>query len=222
MALVGRSAVLFCGPGEKTSLKLVRATLEAAKAEAARKEAARKAKTGRRTATRPVKAFGHFDLVDDVFFRQGSGPTRSAKQCPQVKLVPILQVLARGWHRTDTSNADLAKRSDRVIHDGGGKKWPLTSLVRLWNAVVADAGLDADVIRHMLRHTAATWLLEDGYSIEETAEFLGVTTRELLTTYAHVDTAFTVEVAEAVDRYVAADRGSRLRRMAEIVGKKTP
>ncbi len=187
------------------------ANTKAAKAEAARKEAVRRAKGGRKTAVRPLVAFGHVDLVDAVFFRQGSGPTKTVKLCPPVKLVPILKVLAKGWHRSDTT--DPAKRSDRVIHDGTGKKWPLTSLVRLWTAVIADAGLDADVIRHTLRHTAATWLLEGGYSIEDTAEFLGVSPRELLKTYAHVDTAFTVEVAEAIDRYVAACRASRLKRI---------
>ena len=183
---------------------------------AARKAAVEAAATGRHVPTPKITPFGHVDLDDDVFFRQGSGPTKASKQCPQVALVFILQVLVRGWRRTDTEARDPSRRSDRVIHAGHGEKWPLQSLKKAWDRVLADAGLDADVVRHTLRHTAATWLLESGYPIEETAEFLGVSVKELLKTYAHVDPAFSVEVAEAVDRYVAADPASRLRRIAAL------
>ena len=39
---------------------------------------------------------------------------------------------------------------------------------RLFNQVVADAGLGPDVTPHVLRQTAVTWMLMDGYDVVTT------------------------------------------------------
>jgi integrase len=36
-----------------------------------------------------------------------------------------------------------------------------------FNQVVADAGLGRDVTPHILRHTAATWMLQNGTDVAE-------------------------------------------------------
>jgi Phage integrase family len=52
-------------------------------------------------------------------------------------------------------------------------------------AVVKDAGLGPDVTPHVLRHTAATWLMQAGTDPWEAAGFLGMTVETLIGRYGH-------------------------------------
>jgi len=51
--------------------------------------------------------------------------------------------------------------------------------------VAADAGLGIDVTPHVLRHTAATWLMHAGTDPWEAAGFLGMTVETLMSRYGH-------------------------------------
>jgi site-specific recombinase XerD len=51
--------------------------------------------------------------------------------------------------------------------------------------VAIAAGLGDDVTPHVLRHTAATWLMQTGTDMMVAGKFLGMTTRTLESTYAH-------------------------------------
>jgi integrase len=51
--------------------------------------------------------------------------------------------------------------------------------------VVMDAGLGPDVTPHVLRHTAATWMMQSGTSPWEAAGYLGMTVEMLLERYGH-------------------------------------
>lgn len=50
---------------------------------------------------------------------------------------------------------------------------------------MADAGLGADVTPHVLRHTAATWLMQAGTDMWEAAGYLGMTVETLSARYGH-------------------------------------
>lgn len=52
-------------------------------------------------------------------------------------------------------------------------------------AAVRDAGLGPDVTPHTLRHTAATWLMQQGTDAWEAAGYLGMTIEMLSQRYGH-------------------------------------
>jgi integrase len=47
------------------------------------------------------------------------------------------------------------------------------------------AGLDSDVVPHVLRHTAATWLMQRGIDIWEAAGYVGMSAETLERVYGH-------------------------------------
>ena len=71
---------------------------------------------------------------------------------------------------------------DYVVESGDG---PIVRIDRTMKEVAIAAGLGNDVTPHVLRHTAATWLMQAGTDMLIAAKFLGMTTRTLETTYAH-------------------------------------
>lgn len=62
---------------------------------------------------------------------------------------------------------------------------PIVRIDRTMKEVAIAAGLGDDVTPHVLRHTAATWLMQTGTDMMVAGKFLGMTTRTLETTYAH-------------------------------------
>jgi hypothetical protein len=55
--------------------------------------------------------------------------------------------------------------------------------VWIWEAVVADAGLDVEVVRHTLRHTAATWLRIGRVDVRAAADLLGMSVQTAVKIY---------------------------------------
>jgi integrase len=57
----------------------------------------------------------------------------------------------------------LHRRQQRFAVEWYGE--PVTSISKGFRAVVKDAGLGPDVTPHVLRHTAATWLMQAGTTL---------------------------------------------------------
>ena len=71
-----------------------------------------------------------------------------------------------------------------------------------WDYAKREAGLghDVEIVRHTLRHTCASWLLQNGVPLEEVSKFLGhksVKTTEKC--YAHTDEKFLVGAANTMN-----------------------
>jgi integrase len=62
---------------------------------------------------------------------------------------------------------------------------PVQRVGRTLKEIAIAAGLGDEVTPHVLRHTAATWLMQAGVDMLEAGKFLGMTTRTLEETYAH-------------------------------------
>jgi site-specific recombinase XerD len=58
-------------------------------------------------------------------------------------------------------------------------------MAKAFRAVAKDAGLAPDGMPHVLRHTAATWLMQAGTDPWEAAGFLGMTVETLMGRYGH-------------------------------------
>jgi integrase len=62
---------------------------------------------------------------------------------------------------------------------------PVKSIRKAFASAVKDAELGDDVIPHTLRHTAATWLMQNGTDMWEAAGYLGMTVEILSARYGH-------------------------------------
>ena len=108
-----------------------------------------------------------------VFYRRADGERETKKRKPAVPLPPELHDHLRRWKR----------RGQRFAVEWYGE--PVTSISKGFRAVVKDAGLGPDVTPHVLRHTAATWLMQAGTDPWEAAGFLGMTVETLMGRYGH-------------------------------------
>lgn len=132
------------------------------------------------TGTRPGAVldlkWDRIDLERGIMHRRGSGEVESKKRRPPVRLQPALVRLLRLWKRKDSGAA-------YVCHYNGGK---VTKLRRSWAAAVKRAGLeDTGVVPHTLRHTRATWMMQEGVDPWEAAGALGMSLQMIDRTYGH-------------------------------------
>ena len=96
--------------------------------------------------------------------------------------------------RTILENGDQIRFVVNRINDGQ----PLAGKIRsAWEGILQDAGLGEDVVRHSLRHTAATWLMQAGVDMWEAAGWLGMTVEQLEANYGHHHPDFQEEAAVA-------------------------
>jgi integrase len=65
-------------------------------------------------------------------------------------------------------------------------------------AAVKSAGLDKHVTPHTLRHTAATWAMQNGADLWQAAGFLGMTVEMLEDRYGHHHPNFQRQAADAI------------------------
>jgi hypothetical protein len=65
------------------------------------------------------------------------------------------------------------------------QRQPVSSMKRGFHSAVRLAGLTGKVTPHTLHHTAATWLMQRGVPIWDTAGFLGISPEVLQDTYGH-------------------------------------
>jgi NAD(P)-dependent dehydrogenase (short-subunit alcohol dehydrogenase family) len=122
---------------------------------------------------RGKEAVADLNVARGVFYRRADGERETKKQKPPVPLPPELHNHLRRWKR----------RGQRFAVEWYGK--PVTSIAKAFRAVVKDAGLGPDVTPHVLRHTAATWLMQAGTDPWEAAGFLGMTVETLMSRYGH-------------------------------------
>jgi integrase len=124
-------------------------------------------------ALQPTVGRGWIDVARGVFYRRPEGERETKKRKPPVPLPPELHGHLRRWKRRGQQFA--------VEWRGG----PVSSIKKAFRAVVADAGLGTDVTPHVLRHTAATWLMQAGTDPWEASGFLGMTVETLMSRYGH-------------------------------------
>ena len=123
-------------------------------------------------ALEPTEGRGWIDLERGIFYRRPQGERKTKKRRPPVPLPNRLLAHLRRWHR-------LGQRSPVEWN-----RRPVKDVDKAFRNVANAAGL-ADVTPHILRHTAATWLMQLGTDKWEAAEYLGMTADQLDKTYGH-------------------------------------
>ena len=115
-------------------------------------------------------------------------------------------------------NGDQIQFVVNRINDGQ----PLAGKIRsAWEGILQDAGLGEDVVRHSLRHTAATWLMQAGVDMWEAAGWLGMTVEQLrpttvITTRNSRNKPLRRLAADASPARGTWDRSRSLQRLAQI------
>jgi integrase len=108
--------------------------------------------------------------------RRSLGEVEDArKRAPKVRLGKRILAHLRRWQRLDGPNVRY------LCHYNGCR---VKKLRRSFPLAAKKAGL-VGVTPHTLRHTRATWLMQDGVPIWEAAGALGMTTDMLERTYGH-------------------------------------
>jgi integrase len=125
----------------------------------------------------PSTGSGWIDLDKGVLYRRGEAQRQTNKKQPPAAIPDRLMAHLRRWHRQDTEAC-----VKHVIHYQGSR---VQKLRRSWAAARAAAGLGVDVVPHTLRHTAATWLMQEATEMWEAAGYLGMSLKMLEEVYGH-------------------------------------
>jgi integrase len=146
----------------------------------------------------PAVGRGYVDLDAGVFHRKAIGRLETKKRQPPVKLERGLLAHMRRWRDRGISKV--------AVVEWNGK--PIAKVRRAFAAAVKASGLnaivsarlgyDVKVTPHVLRHTAATWLMQAGVDLWEAAGFLGMTVKQLEDTYGHHHPDFQEKAATAL------------------------
>ncbi|MFN3832127.1 MAG: integrase [Allorhizobium sp.] len=117
----------------------------------------------------------YVDLEAGVFYRAWDGERVAAnKRAPPIRLPGRLLAHMRRWHRTGARY---------VVEYNGQPADPKRAFRNLVDEVL---GEDAEgIVRHTLRHTAATWLMQAATDKWEASGYLGMTLETLEKTYGH-------------------------------------
>jgi len=135
----------------------------------------------------PYRASGrsYVDLEAGIFYRLAEGHRATNKRQPPVPLPPHLLAHLRRWKEKAIASSHFVEFNGR----------PIRSVTTGFRSAVAGAKLDADVTPHTLRHTAATWLMQNGVPIWQAAGFLGMSPELVERTYGHHHPAHLHEAA---------------------------
>ncbi len=134
-----------------------------------------------------------------VYQGRGADEAETKKRRPAAKVANRLRPHLARWRAIDRRrSADLRAagimpdlEEIRFVvnrtHDGQ----PLSGKIRTaWDGILEDAHLGEDVVRHSLRHTAATWLMQIGTDRWEAAGWLGMTLEQLENGYGPITRIF--------------------------------
>lgn len=120
---------------------------------------------------------GHIDLDRGVLYRIGKGEKETSKRRPPVRIPRRLHSHLARWRSMDDRSG-----ANHPIHFAGQ---PILKMKRAWASVVKEAGLGRDVTPHVLRHTAVSWLLWQGWTVWDVAGHVGASPSMIERTYGH-------------------------------------
>jgi integrase len=134
-------------------------------------------RAGAIAAASPVPAFGRsfVDLQRGIFYRLPQGHARTNKRQPSVPIPPRLLAHMRRWHERRLIASHFVEYNGKAV----------ASVKTAFKHAVKLAGLQGSVSPHTLRHTAATWLMQNGADRWQAAGYLGMSGEMLERVYGH-------------------------------------
>lgn len=126
-------------------------------------------------AIRPTVGGGYVDLERGILYRKAPGAKQTNKRQPPVTLPDRLLAHLRRWESMGISQ--------RYVVEWNGQ--PVSRINKAFRAVREAAGFGEEVVPHTLRHTAATWITQNGASISEGADYVGMSVETFDRIYRH-------------------------------------
>jgi integrase len=123
----------------------------------------------------PAIGRGYVDLENGLFYRRAMGARETKKRQPPVRLHPRLLAHLRRWQRLGIAKHAVVEWNGKPVH----------SVRNAFERAVKSAGLNSSITPHVLRHTAATWMMQNGDDLWDAAGFLGMTIQTLQRVYGH-------------------------------------
>lgn len=150
----------------------------------------------------PSEDAGWLDAEAGIIYRAGSAEKQTRKRRNAARMPDRLLAHVRRWARLD-----LAQGPQTAVVRYKGR--PITRQQRGWDAAVKEAGLGADVTPHVLKHSAATWLLRAGVDLWDVAGLTSTSTKTLEGVYGHHSPEFQKASATAFRRAIPGKAGRR-------------
>lgn len=149
-------------------------------------------RAGAVAAASPYKKEGHawVDLDSGLFYRLTEGRRATNKRQPPAPIPAHLLAHMRRWKERKISTSHF------IEHRGV----PVKEVNKGFAKAVELAALDGPVTPHTLRHTAATWLMQNGVEIWEAAGYLGMSEETLRNVYGHHHPNYMRAAAEGIRR----------------------
>jgi integrase len=140
----------------------------------------------------PNTSGGWVDLERGVIHRRADGEAETKKRKPPVRIPRRLRVFLSRWREDDLA----AGRAHVVSYRGE----PVGAQRRSWHSAREAAGLGPEVTPHILRHTAATWMMHARLDAETAADYLGMSVQIFWSTYRHAHPDYQSEAADRIGR----------------------
>lgn len=115
------------------------------------------------------------NLETGVMQRKERNAIQTKKRSPPVKLGNRVLAHLRRWRRMDAAATHIVSFRGEAIHRP----------VRSWERIRRAAGLPEYITPHILRHSRATHMLQQGISLWDTANYLGMSVEVLAKHYGH-------------------------------------
>ncbi len=129
------------------------------------------------------------DLINGLIDFHPAGEERTAKGRPLIKMPRKLWMIMKYARKRGTA-------AGPVIHEN---QRPFKSLKKGFAAALAEAGITG-VTPHTMRHTAATWMTQEGVAFPKIARYIGhADSRTTERIYAHHAPDYLQEAADALD-----------------------
>lgn len=140
---------------------------------------------------------GWIDLEQGVLYRRAEGERKSNKRKPPARLnARMLAHMRRARARTIQGPVEYAGEVVAEIDTG-------------FNRARLIAGLGDDVTPHTLRHTAATWGMQNRADPWELSGYLGMSMKTMTERYSHHHPDFQMGAANAISGAVSGAKGER-------------
>jgi integrase len=125
-----------------------------------------------------------------IFYRLAEGDRPSKKRQPPAPIPPRLLAHMRRWYARGIIK-------DHFVEWNGE---PIASVKTALKTAARLAKLPGKVTPHTFRHTAATWLMQNGVNVWRAAGFLGMSVETLDRVYGHHHSDFMSDAADAISR----------------------